>query len=151
MKVVVQRVARAEVRVAGREPARIDKGLLLLVGLATGDTDEQLLWMAKKIAGLRLFPDAEGRMNKDLGDVGGDCLAVSQFTLLGDARKGRRPSFIGAMDPEEASTAFDRFVAMLEEATGRPVPTGVFGAHMDVDLVNDGPVTLILEAANLPA
>ena len=151
MKVVVQRVARAEVRVAGREPARIDKGLLLLVGLATGDTDEQLLWMAKKIAGLRLFPDAEGRMNKDLGDIGGDCLAVSQFTLLGDARKGRRPSFTGAMDPEGASTAFDRFVAMLEEATGRPVPTGVFGAHMDVDLVNDGPVTLILEAANLPA
>ena len=151
MKVVLQRVARAEVRVAGREPARIDKGLLLLVGLATGDTDEQLLWMAKKIAGLRLFPDAEGRMNKDLGDVGGDCLAVSQFTLLGDARKGRRPSFTGAMDPAEASTAFDRFVAMLEEATGRPVPTGVFGAHMNVDLVNDGPVTLILEAANLPA
>ena len=151
MKVVVQRVARAEVRVAGKEPARIGRGFLLLVGLAHGDTDEQLHWMARKIAGLRLFPDDEGRMNKDLGDVGGACLAVSQFTLLGDVRKGRRPSFVGAMAPEEASLAFGRFVAMLEEATGRPTPTGVFGAHMDVDLVNEGPVTLILETANVPA
>ena len=151
MRVVVQRVARAEVRTAEADPARIGKGFLLLVGLAAGDTDDQLSWMANKIAGLRLFEDDDGRMNRDLQDVGGACLAVSQFTLLGDARKGRRPSFIGAMDPDHAAPAFDRFVGMLADATGKPVPTGTFGAHMDVELVNDGPVTLILEAANVPA
>jgi len=151
VKVVVQRVSRAEVRTAETDPARIGQGFLLLVGLARDDTDRELSWMAAKIAGLRLFADDEGRMNKDLRDVGGDCLAVSQFTLLGDARKGRRPSFVGAMGPDAAAAAFQRFVRMLEDTTGRPVPTGVFGAHMDVELLNDGPVTLILEAANVPA
>ena len=144
MRVVLQRVAEASVKVDGQVTGAIEEGFLLLVGLATGDGDEELRWMADKIAGLRLFRDDEGRMNRDLKEVGGACLAVSQFTLLGDARKGRRPSFVGAMAPEEASPAFDRFVALLAERVG-PVATGVFGAHMEVRLLNDGPVTLVLE------
>lgn len=144
MRVVLQRVARAEVRVEGRAPARIETGYLLLVGLASGDTEGCCRWMAKKIAALRLFRDDAGRMNRPLADVNGRCLAVSQFTLLGDARKGRRPSFVGAMAPDEASPLFDRFVELLAAETG-PVETGVFGAMMEVELVNDGPVTLILE------
>lgn len=146
MRVVVQRVARAEVRVEGREPARIERGFLLLVGLAEGDDEPALAWMARKIAGLRVFADDEGRMNRSLDEIGGRCLAVSQFTLLGDASKGRRPSFVKAMQPDRAAPMFDRFVAMLSEVTGHDVPTGVFGAHMDVELVNDGPVTLVIEA-----
>jgi len=144
--VVVQRVARAEVRVAEREPARIGRGFLLLVGLAEDDDRGDLAWMAKKIAGLRLFPDDDGRMNRSLDEIDGRCLAVSQFTLLGDVTRGRRPSFIQAMEPQRAAALFDEFVAMLTDATGHDVLTGVFGAHMDVELVNDGPVTLVIEA-----
>ena len=129
----------------GVEPARIDHGLLLLVGLAQNDTEHDLQWMAKKIAHLRIFPDDQGRMNRSVLDMGGSCLAVSQFTLLGNATKGRRPSFVDAMHPDQASPMFDRFVSMLADLMG-PVPTGVFGAHMEVELVNDGPVTLILES-----
>ncbi|MAG34197.1 MAG: D-tyrosyl-tRNA(Tyr) deacylase [Deltaproteobacteria bacterium] len=145
MKVVLQRVTRAEVRVQGHEPESIGQGLLLLVGIADGDREAELEWMARKIAGLRVFRDDEGRMNLSVTDVGGRCLAVSQFTLLGDCRKGKRPSFLGAMEPENASMLFDRFVALLEAQVGARVATGVFGAMMDVELVNDGPVTLILE------
>ena len=144
MKVVLQRVARAEVRVRDHEPAAIGKGLLLLVGLAEGDTREASIWMADKIAGLRVFQDPEGLMNLALGDVGGRCLVISQFTLLGDTRKGRRPSFVKAMAPDQAEKMFDEFCEMLADRVG-PVETGVFGAHMDVELVNDGPVTLVLE------
>lgn len=144
MRVVLQRVSRAEVRVAGVEPARIDRGYLLLVGLARGDGEAEIDWMARKIASLRLFPDEEGKMQHALGDVGGACLAVSQFTLLGDARKGRRPDFTKAMEPTQASALFDTFVARLAALVG-PVPTGTFGAHMEVELLNDGPVTLVLE------
>jgi D-tyrosyl-tRNA(Tyr) deacylase len=144
MRVVLQRVSRAEVRVAGHPPARIGRGFLLLVGFGHGDGEAEAAWMARKIAGLRLFPDAAHKMNLALADVGGRCLAVSQFTLLADASKGRRPTLEAALDPAAAAPLFDRFVELLAAGTG-PVATGVFGAHMEVELVNDGPVTLLLE------
>ena len=118
----------------------------MLAGFAPTDTDAQLSWMAEKILGLRVFGDAEGKMNHDLADVGGGVLVVSQFTLYGDASKGRRPSFIGAAQPDVAIPLYERFVALLrEKANGIPVETGEFGAMMEVELMNDGPVTLILE------
>jgi len=121
-------------------------GFLVLAGFAPTDSDAVLAWMADKILGLRLFGDDEGKMNRDLADVGGSVLVVSQFTLYGDARKGRRPSFIDAAPPEIAIPLYERFVALLrEKASGIPVATGEFGAMMEVELVNDGPVTLLLE------
>ena len=144
MRVLLQRVSRAEVRVGGRVTGAIGRGFLLLVGLTHADTEAQLAWMADKVTGLRLFGDADGRMNLGLEDVGGALLVVSQFTLYGDAQKGRRPSFIDAARPELAVPLYERFVAMLRERGAR-VETGEFGAMMDVELVNDGPVTLWLE------
>ncbi|HET7456018.1 MAG TPA: D-aminoacyl-tRNA deacylase [Gemmatimonadaceae bacterium] len=154
MRVLLQRVSRAEVRISdfasgapadvSRVAGRIEAGFLLLVGLTHDDGEEQLAWMADKIAGLRLFGDAEGKMNLGLEDVGGACLVVSQFTLYGDAAKGRRPSFVAAARPEVAVPLYERFVALLRERVGR-VETGEFGAMMEVELVNDGPVTLWLE------
>ena len=144
MRVVLQRVSRAEVRVEGRVTGRIDRGFLLLVGFTHGDADAALVWMADKVVGLRLFADAEDKMNLALTDVGGALLVVSQFTLYGDAVKGRRPSFIDAARPETAIPLYERFVELLRERIDR-VETGEFGAMMDVDLVNDGPVTLLLE------
>lgn len=117
----------------------------MLVGFRPDDAEASLRWMAERIVGLRLFPDDEGKMNLDLAEVGGGMLVVSQFTLYGDARKGRRPSFIDAARPEEAAALYDRFIAMLRELAPGEVATGVFGAMMDIELVNDGPVTLILE------
>ena len=149
MIVVVQRVIRAEVRVADREPARIGKGLLLLAGLARGDTEVQAAWMAKKIASLRVFPNEAGRLDRGLAEVEGRCLVVSQFTLLGDARHGRRPDFSRALEPSAARELFDRFTALLAAEVG-PVATGVFGAPMEVELVNDGPFTLVLERPGVP-
>jgi D-tyrosyl-tRNA(Tyr) deacylase len=144
MRVLLQRVSRAEVRVGERVTGRIGRGYLLLVGLTHGDTEATLTWMADKVIGLRLFNDAEDKMNLSLGDVGGALLVVSQFTLYGNAEKGRRPSFIDAARPEVAVPLYERFVALLRER-GAPVETGEFGAMMDVELVNDGPVTLWLE------
>ena len=144
MRVLLQRVSRAEVRVEGRVTGAIGRGFLLLVGLTHADGEAQLAWMADKVTGLRLFGDAEGKMNLGLEDVGGSLLVVSQFTLYGDAQKGRRPSFIDAARPELATPLYERFVAMLRER-GVRVETGEFGAMMDVELVNDGPVTLWLE------
>ena len=144
MRVLVQRVARAEVRVGDRVTGRIGRGLLLLVGLTHGDGDAELAWMADKVVGLRVFADAEGAMNRALGDAGGALLVVSQFTLYGDASRGRRPSYIAAARPEAAEPLYERFVAMLRER-GAAVETGEFGAMMQVELVNDGPVTLWLE------
>jgi D-tyrosyl-tRNA(Tyr) deacylase len=144
MKVLLQRVSRAEVRVGERVAGRIGRGYLLLVGFTHGDTDAAVEWMAEKIGGLRLFGDAEGRMNLALGDVGGAVLVVSQFTLYGDASRGRRPSFVDAARPEAAVPLYERFVALLRER-GLTVETGEFGAMMDVELVNDGPVTIPLE------
>jgi len=144
MRVLLQRTSRAEVRVEARVTGRIGTGYLLLVGLTHDDDEAKVAWMVEKVAGLRLFPDAEGRMNLAIADVGGSVLVVSQFTLYGDARKGRRPSFIDAARPEVAIPLYARFIVLLRER-GLPVETGEFGAHMDVDLVNDGPVTLMLE------
>jgi D-tyrosyl-tRNA(Tyr) deacylase len=148
VRVVLQRVTRAEVRVAGRVTGKIGPGFLVLAGFAPADTDAALAWMAEKILGLRVFADDQGKMNRDLAETNGSLLVVSQFTLYGDASKGRRPSFIGAAPPAVATALYDKFVAMLREQGARssiPVETGEFGAMMDVELVNDGPVTLILE------
>ena len=148
MRVVLQRVSRAQVRVDGNVTGQIGVGFVILVGFAPGDTEETLTWMAEKILSLRLFRDAEDKMNRSLDEVRGAVLVVSQFTLYGDARKGRRPSFIDAAPPEVANQLYDRFVALLREEGARssiPVETGVFGAMMEVELVNDGPVTLLLE------
>jgi D-tyrosyl-tRNA(Tyr) deacylase len=144
MRVVLQRVSRAEVRVGDRVTGRIGRGFLLLVGFTHSDTEPALAWMADKIAGLRLFGDADDKMNLALADVGGALLVVSQFTLYGDAAKGRRPSFVDAARPELAVPLYERFLALLRER-GVAVETGEFGAMMDVELVNDGPVTLILD------
>ena len=149
MRVLLQRVSRAEVRVrnddgTSRVSGRIGAGFLLLVGLTHDDDEARLTWMADKVIGLRLFADAEEKMNLGLADVGGALLVVSQFTLYGDAAKGRRPSFIDAARPETAIPLYERFVQLLRER-GVPVETGEFGAMMDVELVNDGPVTLWLE------
>ena len=146
MRVVVQRVSRAEVRVNGRVTGRIGAGLAVLAGFAPGDTEATLAWMADKILGLRVFADTEGKMNLGLSDVGGALLVVSQFTLYGDAHKGRRPSFVDAAPPGIAIPLYDRFLALLREKGGAVrVETGEFGAMMEVELVNDGPVTLLLE------
>ena len=144
MRVLLQRVSRAEVRIEGRTTGSIGAGFLLLIGFTHADTAVQLAWMADKIAGLRLFADAAGKMNLGLSDVGGAVLVVSQFTLYGDAVKGRRPSFIDAARPEAAAPLYGQFIALLRER-GLSVETGEFGAMMDVELVNDGPVTLWLE------
>ena len=144
MRVLLQRVSRAEVRVGSRVTGSIGTGFLLLAGFTHSDTSEQATWMADKISGLRLFADDEGKMNLGLSDVGGAVLVVSQFTLYGDAAKGRRPSFIDAARPEVAVPLYEKFVALLRER-GLRVDTGEFGAMMDVELVNDGPVTLWLE------
>src|SRR4051812_34786555 len=144
MRVVLQRVTRASVTINGRVAGSIDRGFCLLVGFTHGDTNSQVDWMAEKVAGLRLFNDADGKMNLGLDEAGGALLVVSQFTLYGDASKGRRPSFIDAARPEIAVPLYERFVALLHER-GATVETGEFGAMMDVELVNDGPVTLWLE------
>jgi D-tyrosyl-tRNA(Tyr) deacylase len=148
VRVVLQRVSRAAVRIDGRVAGEIKNGFLVLAGFAPTDTVEQLAWMADKILGLRIFGDAEGKMNLALADVAGAVLVVSQFTLYGDASKGRRPSFIAAAPPDAAIPLYEKFIAVLRERgaeSGISVATGEFGAMMDVELVNDGPVTLILE------
>lgn len=144
MKAVVQRVSSAKVVVEGEAVGEIAKGLVVLLGVAEGDEEKDARWMAEKIPSLRIFEDSAGKMNVGLEDVGGALLAVSQFTLLGDARKGRRPSFVRAAPPDEANRLYERFVALVRER-GVPVETGRFQAHMEVHLVNDGPVTILLE------
>ncbi|MDH3495803.1 MAG: D-aminoacyl-tRNA deacylase [Gemmatimonadota bacterium] len=144
MRVVLQRAARATVTLDGRTVAAIGQGLVVLVGFTHADDATAADWMAEKIAGLRIFADRDGKMNRSLMDVGGALLVVSQFTLYGDARKGRRPSFVAAAPPDLAVPLYERFVAALR-AQGLTVATGVFGALMAVELVNDGPVTLVLE------
>ncbi len=144
MRVVIQRVSRACVRVEGRTVGDIGFGLLVLAGFAPGDGPAELEWMARKIGGLRLFRDADGRMNRDVSEAGGSLLIVSQFTLYGDASKGRRPSFVHAAPPEEAEVLYREFVDACRRGTV-PVAEGRFGAMMDVELVNDGPVTLVID------
>ena len=147
MKIVIQRVSHAAVTVDGETVASMAGGFLLLVAVEREDTREDLLWCAGKVAGLRIFEDDAGKMNRDLAQVGGEILAVSQFTLVGSVRRGRRPSFEGAARPEQAEPMFNEFVEELR-ATGVQVQTGIFGAHMKVDLRNDGPVTLLLDSCD---
>jgi D-tyrosyl-tRNA(Tyr) deacylase len=147
MRVVIQRVKRAEVRVDGSVSGKIEKGLLVFLGVARGDGEEDLAFLASKIPDLRIFEDDAGKFNLSLKQTGGALLIVSQFTLYGDCRKGRRPSFTEAEDPEIAKDLYDRFVAQLRQG-GIPVETGEFQAKMEVHLVNDGPVTLLLDSKN---
>ena len=144
MRVLLQRVSRADVRIGDRVAGHIARGYVLLVGFTHTDTHADVIWVADKVVGLRLFSDADDKMNLSLADVDGALLVVSQFTLYGDATKGRRPSFIDAARPDVAIPLYQQFVALLRERTPR-VETGEFGAMMDVSLVNDGPVTLWLE------
>ena len=144
MRALLQRVSRASVTVDGRVVGRIDRGFVVLLGVTHADTRAEAEWVAAKVAGLRVFDDEAGKMNRALADVGGELLVVSQFTLYGDARKGRRPSFSDAAAPEQAEPLVDYFVEQLRRA-GFTVATGVFGAHMDVEIHNDGPVTLLVE------
>lgn len=144
MRVVVQRVDRATVRVGDRATGEIERGLLVLVGFGPDDTEDDLRWMADKLRGLRVFPDDDGRMNRDLSEAGGAFLVVSQFTLYGDVSKGRRPSFVGAAPPRRARELYDRFLEICA-ADGTSVEAGEFGAMMEVELVNAGPVTLVVD------
>jgi D-tyrosyl-tRNA(Tyr) deacylase len=144
MRVVVQRVSRAVVRVGGDTIGSIGSGLLVLAAFSATDREEELTWMARKLTGLRVFPDDERRMNRSIREAAGSFLVVSQFTLYGDASRGMRPSFTGAAAPGRAEGLYDRFLEALR-GQGVPVETGSFGAMMEVELINDGPVTLILD------
>lgn len=144
MRVLLQRVTRASVTVKGEIVGAIDKGFVALVGITHEDGEEQAKWLANKVFGLRVFEDAEGKMNASIHDVGGAVLVVSQFTLYADSRKGRRPSFVNAAHPDLAEPLVERFAELLREQR-IPVEMGVFGAYMDVEIHNDGPVTILLE------
>ena len=146
MRALVQRVSEASVRVDGTVTGVIGPGLLVLVGITDGDGAEDRDWLVRKLVQLRVFDDADGVMNRSVQDIGGSVLAVSQFTLYASTRKGNRPSYTGAARPEVAQPLFDAFVAALAAELGKPVPTGVFGAHMEVRLTNDGPVTIMLDS-----
>lgn len=148
MKVVIQRVTQASVTIEGKVKGQIGNGLLVLCGFVDDDTDDDLQWTAAKIAGLRIFNDQNGVMNLALHDVGGDILAVSQFTLHAMTKKGNRPSYILAAKPDVARPLYERFVQKLHEITGKDIQTGEFGADMKVSLLNDGPVTIIIDSKN---
>lgn len=146
MRLVIQRVTRASVSIAGSVHSSIDAGMMVLVGVETGDTPADVKWLAGKVAALRIFNDEAGVMNRSIIDVGGDLLAVSQFTLTASTRKGNRPSYIRAARPEEAVPLYELFCSMMEERLGKEVKRGVFGADMQVGLINDGPVTIIIDS-----
>lgn len=146
MRAVLQRVSRASVAVDGAVTGEIGRGLLVLVGVAPDDTPDDIAWLAGKIAQQKLFPDDSGRMNLSVAESGGGVLVVSQFTLLASTRKGTKPSWHRAAGPEVAGSLYEAFVRKMEELLGRPVATGEFGAMMEVELVNDGPVTLVLDS-----
>ena len=149
MRVVVQRCSRAEVRIDNQVVGKIGRGFLLLVGITDGDTSKEADLLAKKVAQMRVFEDAEGKMNLSLADVDGAILSISQFTLYADCRKGNRPSFIRAARPETAEPLYDYFNRQLRETYGLQVETGRFGADMKVDFINDGPVTILLDSTEL--
>ncbi|WP_146399990.1 D-aminoacyl-tRNA deacylase [Planctomycetes bacterium CA13] len=144
MRIVIQRVTEAKVEVQGRAVGKIDRGVMVLVGVGHGDTEVEAKWLAEKTSQLRIFPDDEGKMNRSLLDVDGSVLAISQFTLLGDCRKGRRPGFTDAAAPEIADQVYEAYMAFLRDA-GLHVEKGIFAADMQVSLVNDGPVTLVID------
>ena len=149
MRVVIQRCSRAQVRINNKVVGAIDRGFLLLVGITDGDSTAEADLLAKKVAQMRVFEDSEGKMNLGLNEVGGAILSISQFTLYADCKKGNRPSFIRAARPETASPLYDYFNQRLREQYGLHVETGCFGADMKVDFINDGPVTIILDSAEL--
>ena len=146
MRVLIQRVSEASVTVAAHTTGAISTGLLILLGVETADTPDDIDWLCGKISRLRIFSDAEGKMNLSVTDVGGGLLVVSQFTLFASTKKGNRPSFIRSAGPEVAVPLYERFVARLAETAGIPVATGTFGADMQVALVNDGPVTIWMDS-----
>ena len=146
MRLVVQRVKYASVKVDGELKGKIDKGFMVLFGVKQGDTDKDLEYCAKKLVGLRVFEDENQKMNLSIGDINGDFLIISQFTLYGDTKKGNRPSFIMAEEPVKANEMYEKFLAKVKELSGRDVQKGVFGADMKVELLNDGPVTIIIES-----
>ena len=148
MRALIQRVSSASVRAEGEEQSRIGSGLLVLLGVEQGDKEADRDWLCRKIANLRIFDDKEGVMNRSLLDTDGDLIVVSQFTLLGATKKGNRPSYTRAARPGEATRLYDSFVAEMQRLLGKPVGTGVFGAHMEVELINDGPVTLWIDTRN---
>lgn len=146
MRLVIQRVREASVTVEGTITGQIGPGLLVLAGCAPTDDEAALNWMVRKLLNLRIFSDENGQMNLSVRDTGGQVLVVSQFTLLADARKGNRPSYVGAAPPAVAEPLYQRFVDLVAQELGQPVPTGIFGADMQVRLLNDGPVTIILDS-----
>ncbi len=148
MRVVVQRVSSASVTVDNRKTAEIGQGLLILLGIEEADDSTDVEWLVKKISQLRIFNDPDGVMNLPVTEVNGEAIVVSQFTLHASTKKGNRPSYIRAARPETAVPLYETFVKSMEDAIGRPVGTGVFGAHMDVSLVNDGPVTILMDSRN---
>ena len=148
MRTVIQRVKRASVSVDGSEVSSIGQGLLLLLGIEANDTEEDIQWLCRKILGLRIFDDKEGIMNCSIMETNGDIIVVSQFTLMASYKKGNRPSWIRAAVHEHAIPMYERFVSVLSDGLGKPVGTGVFGAEMQVELVNDGPVTICMDTKN---
>jgi len=150
MRLVVQRVKSASVKVDGEIKGKIDKGFMVLLGVKQGDTDKDLEYCAKKLVGLRVFEDENQKMNLSIQDVSGDFLIISQFTLYGDTKKGNRPSFVMAEEPVKANEMYEKFLDKVKELSGRNVQKGVFGADMKVELLNDGPVTIIIESPDEP-
>lgn len=146
MRVIIQRTKRASVRIENEIKSEINQGMLILVGIEDSDNEDDINWLCKKIINLRIFDDQEGVMNLSIKDIGGDILAVSQFTLHASTRKGNRPSYIRASKPEIAIPMYEKFCQTLEEALGKPIQTGTFGADMQVGLINDGPVTIIIDS-----
>ncbi len=148
MRTVIQRVSEASVTIEGAEKARIGRGLLLLLGIEHNDTEEDIQWLCKKISLLRIFPDEAGLMNLSVQDIQGEIIVVSQFTLFASTQKGNRPSFIRSARPETAIPLYEKFVEALRQESSRPVQTGEFGADMKVSLLNDGPVTILMDSKN---
>ena len=146
MRIVIQRVTRASVSIEGRVESAIEKGMMVLLGVGYADTDDDIDWLVKKTINLRIFDDSEGVMNLSVKDVEGDILVVSQFTLMASCKKGNRPSYIHAANPNVSVPLYERFCKRLSESLGKPVATGVFGADMQVELVNDGPVTIVIDS-----
>lgn len=149
MKAVIQRVTQASVEVDGNIVGQIRSGLVVLLGVAKGDTETDLAYLVEKIPALRIFSDEAGKMNRSLAEIRGGILAISQFTLLGDTKKGRRPGFDQAADPDVAKRLYEQFVEQLRKTTDLTIQTGVFGAHMKVELINDGPVTFVLDSRGM--
>lgn len=146
MRLVIQRVRHANVKIEGKEVGNIGQGLLILVGIEEADSHEDIDWLCRKATAMRIFDDADGVMNRSVTDINGQILVVSQFTLMASTRKGNRPSYIRAARPETAIPLYNAFVAQLKQLMGKDIPTGVFGADMQVELVNDGPVTILMDS-----